>query len=349
MFVHAYLNSPVKRTDEMKVEAFSKYTQINQREYSTRPELIEDIKNQFFEFARSNDVEEDKIAKLWHFAGTKLIENPGLASFTMDYNGAKSLFFFPWLVNVFKSPATALEMSYGAGANLHGNWVKEIPEDDPIDYFVKNDPTFVYNRERQLYVANLVSCLRDIAFDSNQKKKVVDFGAGRLAWARWHGLTLDSRLIEIYAYDRDPSIKPDELFPGENLVQLGIRYKHGDLFVQVKNSDCNETDLVMLGGVASYIPAGVFVEKVIKEIYTLLNPGGIFFYDLQVKCPYLERSMSIFDWPTMDLADSAVAAIESVENTRKELWKGGMRFSAEYTVDTYNENPSAVMVLLQKV
>ena len=92
MFVHAYLNSPVKRTDEMKVEAFSKYTEINQREYSTRPELIEEIKNQFFEFARSNDVEEDKIAKLWHFAGTKLIENPGLASFTMDYNGAKSLF-----------------------------------------------------------------------------------------------------------------------------------------------------------------------------------------------------------------------------------------------------------------
>ncbi|MBQ3292792.1 hypothetical protein IJG93_00575 [Candidatus Saccharibacteria bacterium] len=349
MFKHAYLSDPIERTDDMKVEAFSKYTEINRVEFSTKPELVKEIKTQFFEFAESAKVDEAMITKLWGFVGTKIKENPGLANFTLDYNGAKSNFFFPWLINIFRSPATALEMSYGAGTDLHGNWIRNVPENDPIDYFVRNDPTFVYNRERQLYLANLASCLRDVAFDSDEKKKIVDFGAGMLAWVRWHGFVPQPHQIEIYAYDKDPSIRPETLFPGEDLEALGIRYKHGDLMVQVRNHECDGADLAILGGVASYIPPDIFAEKVVKAIYALLNHGGIFFYDLQVKCPYLERSMSIFDWPTMYLADNVETAIKNVEKVRRRLWREGLKFAAEYAVDTYNENPSAVMIMLQKV
>ena len=349
MFKHAYLNDPVKRTAEMDAEVFAKYSRMNQENLSTSPEIVDEIKQQFFTYAGSISVEKAKVSKIWDFVEPKICDNPGLASFTLDYNGAKSSFFFPWLINVFRSPATALEMCYGAGVDLHGNWVRPVPEDDPIDYFVRNDPTFIYNRERQLYVANLAANLRDVAFDSGTKKKIVDFGAGRLAWMRYHGFDAQPNLIEVRAYDRDPSIKPEELFPGEDLSSLGIYYKHGDLMIQVKNPDCNNADLVILGGVASYVPVEIFSRSIIKEAYSLLNPDGILFFDLQVKCLYLERSMSIFDWPAMRLADDVPTLIQQVEEMRKYLWKKDIKFSGEYAVDTYNENPSAVMIMLQKV
>ena len=349
MFRHAYLSDPIERTTDLPVETFTKYTEINSQEFSTKSEIIATIKQQFFDFAASVEVDKAKVEKLWHFVGTKLIENPGLASFTLDYDGAKSEFFFSWLVNIFRSPATALEMSYGAGTNLHGEWVRGIPEDDPIDFFVRNDPTFVYNRERQLYVANLVSFLRDVAFDSGRRKKVVDFGAGLLPWMRWHGFVPEPSCLEVYAYDKDPSIHPADLFPGEDLASLGIKYKHGDLLVQVRNPECNEADLVLMGGVGSYFLAEIFFQKIVKDIYWLLNPGGIMFFDLQLKCPYLARNMSIFDWPPMYLIDDVATAINSVEDARKTFWKNGLKLKAEYSVDTYNENPSAVMILLQKI
>ena len=218
MFKHAYLNDPIKRTAEMDTEVFAKYNRMNQENLSTSPEVVAEIKQQFFTYAGSINVEKAKVNKVWDFVKAKICDNPGLASFTLDYDGAKSSFFFPWLINVFRSPATALEMCYGAGVDLHGNWVRPVPEDDPIDYFVRNDPTFIYNRERQLYVANLAANLRDVAFDSGIKKKIVDFGAGRLAWMRYHGFDAQPNLIEVRAYDRDPSIKPEELFSGEDLT-----------------------------------------------------------------------------------------------------------------------------------
>ncbi|MBR3269899.1 hypothetical protein IKG07_01480 [Candidatus Saccharibacteria bacterium] len=350
MLRHLHLIDPVERTKDMDVTEFTKYTDIRKAQVGpTDPNVVQMIMREFYDkhLRRGNQEELDKI---WEFMCPKIEENAGLAQFILDYDGAGSDYFFPWLINIFRSPSLALEMSYGAGTDLDGKWVEKVPKEDPIDFFVRNDPTFVYNRERQRYVADLVTTVQDEDFGCSEHfSKVVDLGAGRLAWARWHNFQFEPEHQAILAFDKDPSIKPEELFPGRDLKDLGLTFKHGDLMVQVNNVDCRDANLIILGGVKSYIRDDVFAQAVMMPVYHLLAPGGVFYFDLQVDCPYLRRSMSIFDWPNMYLPESIGDAIGGIESMRKDFWQKGLRFSAEYAVDTYNESPTAIMVNLQKV
>ena len=342
------LLEPIKR-DYKEIE-FAKYVEIHRQQTNpTDKDLADQLKDEFY--ASHESVEQAKLDKIWKFVGPKVEANAGLAEFIRDYQGHKSEYFFPWLVNVFRSPATALEISYGAGPNLNGDWYEDILDtDDPIVPFIKDDPAFVYNRERQLIVADLASSIQDIGARELKKRplKIVDFGAGRLAWIRRHGFSADPGLVQIYAFDRDPSIKPEQLFD-EDLESLGVHFKHGDFTAQFNNPDCREADLIILGGVASYIPTSDFSLKIIPAIYNLLNPGGVFFFDLQIDCPCYQHSIDILDWPEFDLPASVSAAVDRVETIRKSLWLSGLTLNAEYQVDTYNKISSAVMITMQKI
>lgn len=349
MLRHLYLKDPIVRTKDMDVIEFTKYTDIRRAQVGqTEPRIVDEIFDSFYHSHMAPE-NQDNLDRIWDFICPKIEENAGLAAFILDYKGAESSFFFPWLYNVFRSPSLALEMAYGAGEDVYGNWVKKVPETDPIDFFIRNDPTFVYNRERQLYLADLVTTIQDYSYSRpEQISKVVDFGAGRLAWARWHGFQFKPEVQKIYAYDKDPSIDLEEIFDTD-LKSLGLEFKHGDLMVQVNNPACMNTDLAILGGVATYIRKDVFEQAVVMPIYHLMNPGGVFFFDLQIDCPYLQRSMNIFSWPKMYLAENVETAISNVEDIRKNLWLNGYKTSVEYIVDTYNESPTAIMVTLQKL
>ncbi|MBR3169356.1 hypothetical protein IKF23_02855 [Candidatus Saccharibacteria bacterium] len=358
MLRHQYLHDPVERTADMNITEFTKYTDIVKSQTGpTEDGLVKEIEKRYLKFVdKHSSTEEDRsqAMKAWEFVLPKIEINAGLANFILDYDGAESLYFFPWLINVFRSPSTALEMAYGAGENIFGEWKYDMT-DDPIDFFVKNDPTFVYNRERQLYVADLASSICDNAMSASYAElpsKIVDFGAGRLAWARWHGFKFASTHVSINAYDKDSSIDFNEVFNVDNAEEaLGIRFKHGDLMAFVNDPEAAHADLVILGGVASYIHQKVFAQAVVMPIYHLLNRGGMFFFDLQIDCPYLRRSMAIFDWPKMylDGRSNVTETIAEVEQMRKQFWHEGLKFGAEYAVDTYNESPSALMVTMQKI
>lgn len=344
---HANLSDPVVRTRDMQEREFTKYIKICEIQSGTvDPMVMDEIKNQLYSSHKC--IDKEALDKIWNFMEPRLKNNAGLASFCLDHNAAKSDYFFPWLINLSKSPSEALEMAYGAGTRMDGEWVYPIPEDDPIDFFVRNDPAFVYNRERQLYVADLATTVYDNAWDRTEVSKIVDFGAGRLAWMRWHGFYSQREFLRIYAFDKDPSIDPQELFD-EDLYQLGVSFKKGDFIVELTNPDCRDANLVILGGVASYIPADIFAEQIIPAAHQLLLPGGYFFFDKQIDCPCLQWSMKVFDWPDMYLPASATEAIYAVEQARKALWQKGYKFGAEYTLDTYNECPTAVMVTFQKI
>ena len=337
------LYDPIERTANMTKEEFTTYVDINKSHNGTTDtSLIDKIKHNFY--TSHPDADLVFLDDAWDIIFPKLLRNPGLAQFTLDYHGDESEYFFPWLSAVFKSPSEALEMAYGAGSDLVGVWDTEILDtNDYIVPFIRNDPTFVYNRERQLYVADLVTTMQ-----ARGRSKVVDFGAGRLAWSRWHGFEFEPWHQEIYAFDSDPSIRPDTLFT-ESLDSLGIHFKHGDLTAQLVNPDCRDADLVILGGVASYVPLDIFSQKIVPAVWNLLKDDGVFFFDYQIGCPYLRRSMSIFSWPDMYLFDDVPSAVAVVETIRKNLWTKGLKFSAEYAVDTYNEYPSSVMITLQKI
>lgn len=364
------LFDPIRRTRDMEEREFTKYTDIRDEQKAkntpTDKQKIEKIWTGFYKAHENIDVK--KLDEMWAFIHPMLEGNAGLTEFVLDYGGEVSDFFFPWLKSVATSPSEALEMSYGAGYDLSGEWT-HAPEDDNIDFFVRNDPTFVYNRERQLFVANLVTIVRDRAITAKEFSKVVDLGAGRMAWARWHGFEFDPKNQAIYAFDKDPSIQPSTLFRDAKVVPglanpspvdggvnsaapslLGLVYEKADMHSALSREDCREADLIMLGGVASYYPMSAFAENMIKPVYQLLKPGGTFFFDLQVSCPYLKRSMRIFNWPELvNFAASAADAIKLAEDVRKNLWKQGIKFVAEYSLDTYNEVPSSVMITFTKI
>lgn len=343
------LYDPIERTHEMKLEEFTKYTEIRDAQLVTHeptdPALVETIRADLY--ASHPEVPKEKLDEMWSFIGKKINQNEGLAQFSLDYGGAKSDYFFPWLKAVFTSPAEALDLSYGMGRNLSGEWGR-VPKTDPMYSFVPDDPTFVYNRERQLFVADLVTTVQKKAAAEEEVSKVADFGAGWMAWARWHGFKFDPKWQQILANDMDPTIVPEKLFD-RKLSDLGLTFTQADLRMQVAKPEYRDLDAAILGGVATYYPLEGFMEAVIKPVYALLKANGIFFFDLQVSCPYLLRSMKIFDWPPMQLKKDATTTIEAVEKVRSTLWKAGMRFSAEYALDTYNEFPTAVMITLTKL
>lgn len=356
MLRHNLLFDPVKRPENTKEIEFDKYVEIHKNQTEpTSAGVVESIKRQFYE--AGSEAEIGNLDKIWSFVGPKVKENNGLAEFIRDYRGAESQYFFPWLINVFRSPATALEISYGAGPNLDGVWDESILDtDDPIVPFVYDDPAFVYNRERQLFVADLVTNVMEDNAERNRSKrpKIVDFGAGRMAWARRHGLMelcyhyMYLGAADIYAFDRDQTIKPEKLF-SRRLDELGIKYKYADFTSQLVNPDCRDADLIILGGVACYVPSETFYGKIVPAIHGLLNRGGVFFFDLQTSTPCYRHSMDILDWQEINLPEDPAVVIDSVEKARRSLWENGIKFSAEYQVDTFNKIPSAVMVVMQKL
>ena len=343
---HKELFDPIIRTATMKKEDFLKYIDICDRQPAitpTRPSLVREIHDIFYE--SHPDVERSHLDNVWAFIHEKLEKNEGLAQFVLDYNGAKSSYFFPWLIQVFTSPSAALEMAYNAGADLTGTWTKKVPEDDEINFFVRNVPTFVYNRERQLFVADLATTVRE---SNPGKTKIIDFGAGRLAWTRWHGFKFEPERQSILAFDMDPTIQPEELYDVP-LEELSVEYHKNNFMAELYNPKCKNANLVILGGVASYYPVDVFTEKVAKPVHGLLAEGGSFFFDFQLLCPQYTWSVKLFDWPEIKLSESPWQAIETAENIRRGLWHRGMRFEAEYKLDTCNDMPSSVMMVFTKI
>lgn len=351
MLRNANLYDPVKRSEVPKEIEFTRYIEIHKQQ--TKPTgagYVKGIKSQFYK--ANSDAEPENLDKVWSFMEPMVEKNAGLAEFISDYHGAESKFFFPWLINVFNSPSAALEISYGAGPDIDGKWHEDILDtEDPIVPFIYDDPAFVYNRERQLHVADLISTFYD--YYPVRKYKIVDFGAGRMAWARRHGCGL-APWADVYAFDKDTSINPEELFaeraPSDAIgIHSPLHFKHEDFASHLTDPELKDANVIILGGVASYIDSEVFFGKIVPAIYMLLKAGGVFFFDLQTSTPCYLHSMDILGWKGFSVPETPAAAIGIVEKFRLGLWEKGIKFSAEYAVDTYNKIPSGVMMTFQKV
>lgn len=348
MLIHRDLFDPIKLGDGMKDEMFLKYIEIRDRQYRllpTMPEITAEVRERFF--TSHTDVDKKVLWEIWNFMKEPIQRNEALARFILDYGGAESDFFFPWVMSVAHSPSEALELSYNAGRNLNGEWVECIPENDSINYFVRNLPTLAYNRERQLRVADLVTTDRDVA-STETPSRVIDLGAGRMAWARHHGFKFKLRLQSILACDMDARIVPEKLF-SKPLSELGIEYRHGNILEELQTMEADSRSLALLQGVASYYPMDVFREGIVKPVYKLLRSGCNFFFDLQLKHISYLWSVKVFEWPEMKLPETASQAIDMIEMMRKELWLAGFKFQAEYILDTYNVSPLSVMIVLTKI
>lgn len=338
------LFNPIETTRVMKDAEFQKYINICARQKgATGGRLIRCVKETFFK-THAKDANEEELQEIWQKVEGPLKNNAGLTAFALDFGGDKSSHFFPWVMSVQKSPSEALEMAYGWGRNLRGEF--EFAGNDPwYMEAVRNLPTLAFHRERQLVVANLVTLAKG-AVSHEGLIKVVDLGAGRMDWARMHGFVLEPDIMEIIAFDKDPTIEVEQLFPmGKD--KANITYINGDITEALTDARCNGADVIIMQGVASYYPREIFA-KVLAMVYDLLRDGGAFFFDLQLDCVYYRWSVTTFGWPEMKLMQSAAEAIDLIEGFRKALWEKGYRFGAEYALDTYNKTPAAVMATLTK-
>ena len=344
MIRHDFLFNPIKQTRDMEPVEFAKYIALRENSTFTDLKTLKTIQEKFYTSHAGTD--KSKLDKVWNFIQPMIKNNSALAQFILDYGGAESDYFFPWLKSVATSPSEALEMAYGSGYNINGEWCDQVPEEDNIADFIHNVPTFVFQRERQMVMADMVSWAEDRGKNS-KPSKVVDLGAGRMAWARRHGFGFNGDVLKIIAVDKDPTVDLEKLFSNPDL--LGIKYEKSDILPWLTATTEKDVDLVMLGGVASYFPLPAFTEVIVKPVYKILKTGGMFFFDLQLDCLQYEWTIKLFDWPEMQLEKSAGETIAKVENIRRQLWETGMKFNAEYSVDTANARPSAIMVNFQKI
>lgn len=344
----AEIKCAVQRYDIIPVKHFAKYVDIARKQEEsgkpTDPSLLDKIKHQFWK--ANCEFDRKDVCTVLDPVIEEMAHNEALTQLTLDYAGAKSKYFFPWLLEVWRSQSSALEMAFNAGFDCAGNWNKSIPKYDSFNYFIFNDPTFVYNRERELVMANIATEKQKVAMENGTVSKILDFGAGRMAWARYTGFNFCPEYQYIRAYDLDETICFDELFK-KPLWQLGIEYEIADMRTGFGDPRNVCADLIFLAGVMTYLPKEQMFA-IIKTMYSLLAPNGEFFFDLQIDCEYLQRSMCVFKWPKLRLPGSFTEAIADLENIRKKLAQEGMSFSAEYIPDTFNEAPSAVMVRLTK-
>lgn len=349
MLRHVELHDPIKRTKEIPEEVFLKYIDIYDNQNKLMPtsqEIVTSIREDFYE--SHLDISKSSLDAVWQFVRKKVQKNEALAQFILDFEAAKSDYFFPWLISVYNSPSEALELSYKAGRNLNSEWTDCIPSDDRIIFFSENAPTVAYNRERQLRVAGLVTADREQT-GIGQMSNVVDLGAGRLAWARHHGFRFRPGWQSIKAFDMDPTINVNDLFPRCDLSELNLSYECKDIRAVLQDPTISDISLAILGGVASYYPTKVFREGIIRPLYYKLREDGNFFFDLQLAHPAYIWSVKTFDWPEMKLPSKASEAIDIIEDLRKALWQDGLHFGAEYALDTYNKSPLSVMITLTKL
>lgn len=344
MYSHSYIVNPIQGNADYSL--YDKHLRdLESWSIANKDEKIKEINNDFFE-ANSALSDNNEVRSIWTRVEKMLQENPALINFVLDYQCAKSRYFFPWLINVSRNPARAIELLYGEGDDLEGNWVTNIHDStDQIANFIRNDPLAIYYRETQQRIAELSATLYDGGWSENGKKKIVVFNSGYMPWLNHYGFMVDTDFIEINAFDTDPFVHADYL------TSLGVNFKHGNAISQMKNIDCKEADLIIYGpeyGNLDITPLRVFYDKIIKPAYHLLNLGGELIFDIKLNSPMIDYLQDVFCWPLVQQYQGLEETIADFERERRAIWKEGCKFSTEYFVDNNDREPTAVQIVMTK-
>ena len=266
-----------------KEELFTKYTEsIGYRDANYLWEKIKEYHNLDdpeksegeIQFAKRTC---DKFVKL-------AIENPPLYDFVLDTDCDEywdiidpeekvknrcrlaSEFFIPW-VAIEVPRAIALEVVYGYGLDIYGEY-RKIPETDPFFYFVYKNDLFKAIAERGIITIDWLN--------HTSAKKIGFLAAGMAPEFRHLGLELE-RDQEAILIDNDPTINPDELFkdlPFKNQ----ITYIQEDLTKAIAESELKDSDVVVANGIICYVWDKF--PQILGAIKNQLKPHGTFIFEL---------------------------------------------------------------------
>ncbi|MBQ9402986.1 class I SAM-dependent methyltransferase [Candidatus Saccharibacteria bacterium] len=278
------------------------------------------------------------------------VENPALYDFVLDTDCDEywnivdpegkvknrsrlaSEFFIPW-VAVCVPRSIALEVVYGYGIDIYGNY-REIPQDDPFYYFVYKNELFAAIAERGIATVGFLGEIHP--------KKIGFLAAGMAPEFRHLGLRLSKDQEAILA-DNDPTINSADLL--KNLPEKDqITYLEGESgnLINILSSDVLKgSDAIIANGIICYVWDRF--PQILGAAKRLLNPGGTFIFELYPKHWEWARNRDIkgFYLP-LKLFESNKDAENSVKSVAKSL--GIEDISTLYYFDDFNNE---IMVLFK--
>ena len=251
------------------------------------------------------------------------VENPALYDFVLDTDCDEywdivdrerkvknrsrlaSEFFIPW-VAVEVPRSIALEVVYGYGLDLYGNY-RKIPKEDPFNYFVYKNELFVAIAERGIMITHILKNLHP--------KKILFLAAGMAPEFRHLGYTLDEDQTAILV-DNDHTINSEELLkdlPFKNQ----IKYIEENLTTAIMRPDLRGQDVVVANGIICYVWNNF--PQILAAVKSLLKPGGHFIFEVYPKHWEWARNRDIKGYylplHLFESCNEALAAIEHVART----------------------------------
>lgn len=211
------------------------------------------------------------------------VENPALYDFVLDTDDEywkivdpnhkiekrsrlASEFFIPWIANEVPR-AIALEVVYGYGIDIYGNY-RKIPQTDPYYYFVFKNELFAAIMERGIATVGFLNAL--------QPNKVAILGAGMAPEFRHLGYSLKPGQHAILI-DNDPTIVSDVLLK-DLPFKSQINYIHSDIDKALYSSKLKNLDALTAPGLICYMwdkfPQILTIAK------QIIRPGGAFIFEL---------------------------------------------------------------------
>lgn len=302
----------------------------------TPPSVIEELGEVFEQTCRRMEVDPEKKKQIWDKV-SQLLQNPSMAKFCEDTKAMESEFFPMWLCTVPR--AVALEVAYGYSTDLNGKH-RPIPDSDPLAVWV-DEPVFKYLRYRDSIAAKLL-----------HGKELLFLGAGWLPELRFSGFlkTRFSAEQKFYCCDQDPEINLKALLEPEILESFDYRLETMDKMLAEMQAMVTGRgygfNTVVAKGVLSYQLEAL--PKVVQAVMDLLEPNGVFIFDLQLKHWTLVRNALLFNWSAGGKFKLLETVIEAI-NVVQESCLGTNHFEKiVIQPDEVNDEPVGVVFTVRK-
>ena len=215
------------------------------------------------------------------------VENPALYDFVLDTDCDEywdivdpkhkvknrsrlaSEFFIPW-VAVEVPRSIALEVVYGYGLDIYGNY-RKIPKSDPFFYFVYKNELFAAIAERGIATTEFLKELKP--------EKTTFLAAGMAPEFRHLGYKLNPGQ-EVILVDNDPTIDSKELLKDLPFKDQ-ITYLEENLTTAITRPDLAGQDVIVANGIICYVWEKF--PQILAAVKKLLKPHGTFIFELYPK------------------------------------------------------------------
>lgn len=225
---------------------------------------------------------------------SNLVKNPASAIFLDLMRAAESEFFIQWLQDSMVVDAVAMEPAYRRGRDLAMNY-RAMPEFDPA-VAMADDAGYQFTRWRDDNASHLM-------LKAGPGAHIVSIASGLMPELRYFGYPADLLASQTFTcydparIDLASYFKLDGL-PTESIYQYRMDLKAALAEEAAHRSDKHKIDLINIKGFLSYaLPA---LPQIVATVAQLLEEGGKFAFDLQLKSWTMARNQWIFLWARGD-------------------------------------------------